>query len=107
MLQIQRRLWVGNKMEDTVRQIDPWTLHLFRGYTKSGVNALFFERAGCSEGVDWGGESGEGGEEASLGLTGNLNGVETGLDAIRQIHLNPTAAISYREFRGREACLSK
>lgn len=70
------------------------------------MNALFFGRAGCSEG-GLEGESGEGGEEASLGLTGNLNGVETGLDAIRQIHLNPAAAISYREFRGREACLSK
>lgn len=30
----------------------------------------------------------EGGEEASLGLTGNLNGVETGQGATRQIHLN-------------------
>lgn len=25
-----------------VRQIDPWTLHLFGGYTKSGVNAWLF-----------------------------------------------------------------
>lgn len=31
----------------------------------------------------------EGGEEASLGLTGNLNVVETGQGATRQIHLKP------------------
>lgn len=42
----------------------------------------------------------EGGEEASLGLTGNLNGVETGQGATRQIHLKarPTqSAISSLE----------
>lgn len=57
-------------------------------------------RAGWSER----GESREGGVEASLGLTGNLNGVETGLDATQQIHLNPARAISYQEFRERNIC---
>lgn len=41
----------------------------------------------------------EGGVEASLGLSGNLNGVETGLEATQQIHLNPARAISYQDFR--------
>lgn len=46
--------------------------------------------------------------EASLGLSGNLNGVEIGLEATQQIHLNPARAISYQEFRGRTICpLSK
>lgn len=37
--------------------------------------------------------------EASLGLTGNLNGVETGLEATEQIHLKRARAISYQGFR--------
>ena len=35
--------------------------------------------------------------EASLGLSGNLNGVETGLQATQHIHLSPARAISYQE----------
>lgn len=46
----------------------------------------------------------EGGVEASLGLSGNLNGVETGLQATQQIHLNAARAISYQEFREGTIC---
>ena len=45
--------------------------------------------------------------EASLGLTGNLNGVETGQEATQQIHLNPARAISYQEFREGTICPPK
>ena len=44
---------------------------------------------GCEEGgLEREQERREGGVEASLGLSGNLNGVETGLEATQQIHLN-------------------
>lgn len=57
------------------------------------LHSLWRECCGFLDGPDTGraGGSGrveEGGEEASLGLTGNLNGVETGQGATRQIHLN-------------------
>ena len=60
---------------------------------------------GCEEGgLEREQERREGGVEASLGLSGNLNGVETGLEATQQIHLNPARAISYQEFREGTIC---
>ena len=60
---------------------------------------------GCEEGgLEREQERREGGVEASLGLSGNLNGVETGLEATQQIHLNAARAISYQEFREGTIC---
>lgn len=63
-----------------------WRLHQV---WRAGLALFFLDgpdagRAGGSGKVEEGGE-----EEASLGLTGNLNVVETGQGATRQIHLKP------------------
>lgn len=79
--------------------------------SKPGTSLAFGFRTGA-----WGGAREEGGlerrrerregvVEASLGLSGNLNGVETGLEATQQIHLSPARAISYQEFREGTICL--
>lgn len=75
-----------------------WAVQTDRSLSTSLVWRLHRVWRECLTSLDWppggrgAGGSGkveEGVEEASLGLTGNLNGVETGQGATRQIHLKP------------------
>lgn len=85
----------------------------YGGNSKSGVNVFGFLTAwawggGCEQDeLEWVQERQEGGVETSLGLSGNLNGVETGLEATQQSHLNPARAVSYQEFREGTICPPK